>query len=157
MSHCSQSGGQVARSSSVKEYIVIPFHFLTLTLSPANNTRYTIYDPATINSGGETFTTTIIDAVYDPVTDTTTLLLADPFPGDAAGSTLCLTQNKEEINDYLETFINFANKFCADCMITGPAPTPSTPATPSLEILRTPLTGETGIEITTEFNQKITI
>lgn len=126
-------------------------------LTPANNTIYTIYDPAAVAAGGETFTSTIIDAVYDPVTDTTTIILADPFPGDAVGATLCLTQDKENTNNYLETFINFANRFCADCMITGPAPTPSTPATPSLEILRTPLTGETGIEITTEFNQQITI
>jgi hypothetical protein len=126
-------------------------------LTPANGTIYTIYDPAAIASGGETFTTTIIDAVYNAATDTTTILLADPFPGDAVGSTLCLTQSKENTNDYLETFINFANRFCANCMVTGPAPTPITPATPSLEILRSTLTSETGIIITTEFNQKITI
>jgi hypothetical protein len=126
-------------------------------LTPANGTIYTIYDPAAVTSGGETFTTTIINAVYDPITNTTTLLLLDPFPGDAVGSTLCLTQNKENTNDYLETFVNFANRFCADCIVTGPAPTPTTPVTPSLEIPLTPLVSESGIPITTEFNQKITI
>jgi hypothetical protein len=126
-------------------------------LTPANGTIYTIYDPAAVTSGGETFTTTIINAVYDPITNTTTLLLLDPFPGDAVGSTLCLTQNKENTNDYLETFVNFANRFCADCIVTGPAPTPTTPVTPSLGLRTSSLGGETGIPLTTEFNQKIII
>ena len=122
-------------------------------LTPAHNTKYTIYDPG---APGETFSATIIDAVYDPVTDTTTIILSEEFPGDAAGSTLCIKQNKEDTNNYLETFINFANQFCADCIVTGPAPTPTTPTRPDLDIQPLPLSGESGEPITTEFNQQIT-
>ena len=122
-------------------------------LTPANNTQYTIYDPG---APGETFSATIIDAVYDPVTDTTTIILSEEFPGDAAGSTLCIKQNKEDTNNYLETFINFANQFCADCIVTGPAPTPTAPTRPDLDIQPLPLSGESGEPITTEFNQQIT-
>jgi len=122
-------------------------------LTPANNTQYTIYDPG---APGETFSATIIDAVYDPVTDTTTITLSEVFPGDAAGSTLCIKQNKEDTNNYLETFINFANQFCADCIVTGPAPTPTAPTRPDLDIQPLPLSGESGEPITTEFNQQIT-
>lgn len=122
-------------------------------LTPANNTKYAIYDPG---APGETFSATIIDAVYDPVTDTTTLTLSEAFPGDAAGSTLCIKQNKENTNTYLETFINFANQFCADCIVTGPPPTPTAPTNPDLDIQPVPLSGEAGGPITTEFNQQIT-
>ncbi len=99
----------------------------------------------------------IVNAVYNATTDKTTIIIQDPMPGIIGNATYAVEFASENDNTYLETFINFANRFCANCMVTGPAPTPITPATPSLEILKSSLTSETGIIITTEFNQKITI
>jgi len=122
-----------------------------------NNTIWTLYAPVTSATTPVDFTTTIVNAVYNATTDKTTIIIQDPMPGIIGNATYAVEFASENDNTYLETFINFANRFCANCMVTGPAPTPITPATPSLEILKSSLTSETGIIITTEFNQKITI
>lgn len=138
-----------------RDYYIVSSSITQFALfTTANNTKYIIYDSLT---DSETFESTIIDAVYDVATDTTTLTFSDEIPGDAISVTMCIEAITDYSNDYLETFINFANRFCADCMVTGPAPTPTAPTTPSLEIPTSPLRGEAGVPITTEFNQPITL
>jgi hypothetical protein len=123
----------------------------------ANGTTWALYAPITASTTPVDFTTTIVDAVYDVNDDTTTIILQDPLPGTIGAATYEIEFVAENDNTYLKTFTDFANRFCADCILTGPAPTPSTPITPSLEIPTSGLIGESGIPITTEFNQQIII
>jgi hypothetical protein len=103
----------------------------------------------------------IIDVTFNSGTSQSTILLESAFSSTYSGFNICLVQNTESTTTYLETFINFANRFCADCSATTVAVTSSTGSTTGtstgLEILATDLTSETGVDITTEFNQKITI
>jgi hypothetical protein len=106
------------------------------------------------------FSTTIVDAVYDSVTDTTTIILGDEIPSNIVGASYTIEFESENDNTYLKTFTDFANRFCADCIGTGypsrvTTPTTSTPE--QFEIQPTELKTESGIPITTEYNQKITI
>jgi hypothetical protein len=124
----------------------------------ANGTIWTLYEPITATTTPVDFTTTIVDAVYDVISDTTTILMQDPMPGIIGGATYTVEHLKEETNDYLETFLNFANRMCADCIVTPDSPPSAVaPLAPGLKIKEATLTTETGIVITTQFNQKITI
>ena len=125
--------------------------------SVANGTIWTLYAPITSATIPVNFTTTIVNAVYNVAANTTTIIVQDPMLGVIGNGTYAIEFASENDNTYLSTFIDFANRFCADCIGTGPSPTPNTPITPSLEILKTLLVTESGIQITTEFNQKITI
>jgi hypothetical protein len=123
---------------------------ITGDYSKFENFVFTITSPAGYSSR-------IIDASYNSQTNNTTVLLANSFTANISTATVCFSQDKGSTNTYLETFIDFANRFCSDCIVTGPAPTPTTPITPSLEITESTLISETGLQLTTEFNQQITI
>jgi len=103
----------------------------------------------------------MIDVTFDSGTSQSTILLDSAFPQTYNGFSVCVVQDAESTTTYLETFINFANRFCADCSTTPVAAASSTSSTTGtstgLEILATDLKSETGVDITTEFNQKITI
>lgn len=121
----------------------------------ANSTTWALYENITASTVPVDFSTTIVDAVYDPTNDATTLLLKDAIPGTIGAATYEVEFVSENLNTYLKTFTDFANRFCADCIITV---TPSVAAASgSLAITTTPLKSETGVPITTEFNQQINI
>jgi hypothetical protein len=123
----------------------------------ANGTTWALYAPITASTVPVDFTTTIVDAVYDVNDDTTTIILQDPLPGTIGAATYAIEFAAENDNTYLKTFTDFASRFCADCILTGPAPTPTAPITPNFGIPTSSLTGESGVPITTEFNQQIII
>ena len=136
----------------------------TLTVSTANQKVVTITGdlsqfetfnlsiPALSN-----FVSVIINAVYDSALNQTTITVANNFPSTISNTPYEVKFESEVETSYLETFINFANQFCADCITTGQTSREGTPAPPSLEIPQVPLNTESGIPITTEFNQQITI
>jgi|688.fasta_scaffold208254_2 hypothetical protein len=138
---------------------VIPFGTISTPalFTVANGTTWALYAPVTASTIPVDFTTTIVDAVYNATTNKTTIIIQDPLPGTIGAATYAVEFASENDNTYLKTFIDFANRFCADCIVTGPAPTPTTPVTPSLGLRTSGLGGETGIPLTTEFNQKIII
>lgn len=125
---------------------------VTLTGDYSRFESYTIKITST-----QVFTSTIIDAVYDVLANTTTLTFYNPIPANAVTVTVDIIAVSDYSNDYLEVFINFANQFCANCLTTGPSPTPTPPLIPSLEIPQSPLITESGVSITTEFNIQITL
>lgn len=141
---CNETALDIQEGSNTVEIAINYSNFETF--------KFTITNPTTSK-----YSSRIIDAYYSPVDNATFLVLADEFTEDIPVATYCLSQDKESTNTYLETFINFANRFCADCIVTGPAPTPTTPITPGLEVTESILVSETGLQITTEFNQQITI
>jgi len=138
---------------------VIPFGTIgtSALFTVANGTTWALYAPVTASTIPVDFTTTIVDAVYDVNDDTTTIILQDPLPGTIGAATYAIEFVAENSNTYLKTFTDFASRFCANCILTGPTPTPSAPITPNLEIPTSGLIGESGIPITTEFNQQIII
>lgn len=102
------------------------------------------------------FSPIIVDAVYTD-SNTTILTLSEEFPENLVGGSYEIKYQSENTNEYLATFIDFAVRFCSDCIVT-PYPTPIAPTTPSLEIPETFLVGEDGFtQITTEFNKQITL
>jgi hypothetical protein len=123
----------------------------------ANGTTWALYAPVTASTIPVDFTTTIVDAVYNATTNKTTIIIQDPLPGTIGAATYAIEFAAENDNTYLKTFTDFASRFCANCILTGPTPTPSAPIAPGLEIPTSGLIGESGIPITTEFNQQIII
>lgn len=101
------------------------------------------------------FISEIIDAVYNPTLDQTTITVKDNFPSTISNTAYTVSFESEVATSYLETFINFANQFCADCLTTGLTPPRVTPVESNLEVPPAPLVGESGVAITTEFNQQI--
>jgi hypothetical protein len=102
------------------------------------------------------FSPMIVDAVYTD-SNTTILTLSEEFPENLVGGSYEIKYQSENTNEYLATFINFAVRFCADCIVT-PYPTPIAPTTPTLETPEIFLVGEDGFtQITTEFNKQITL
>lgn len=112
---------------------------------------------------GVVATRKIVNVEYDSGTGNSTVTLSSGFPGSYGGYDICLKQNSESTTTYLETFINFANRFCADCSPTlsstssGSGSAVSDSVGVDAEVGKSALTSETGVDITTEFNQKITI
>jgi len=105
----------------------------------------------------------MIDVTFNSGTSQSTILLDSAFSTTYSGYNICLVQDAESTTTYLETFINFANRFCADCSAST-STTSSTTGSSSgstggvgLDVVTSDLKSETGIDITTEFNQKITI
>jgi hypothetical protein len=108
----------------------------------------------------------MIDVTFDSGTSQSTILLDSAFSTTYTGYDICLVQDAESTTTYLETFINFANRFCADCSASTSITSSTTGSSGStsgstggvgLDIATSDLKSETGIDITTEFNQKITI
>ena len=151
-------------------YEPIPCGVSGLTINTANPltiggdyTPFETFDLQVVNPATSTVVASrkIIDVTFDSGTSQSTILLESAFSTTYSGYDICLVQDAESTTTYLETFINFANKFCADCSTT-PVATASSAGSASgvstgLEILKTDLKSETGVDITTEFNQKITI
>jgi hypothetical protein len=150
-------------------YEPIPCSVSGLTINTANplviNGDYTPFETFTLQvvnlSNVVVASRKIIDVTFNSGTSQSTILLDSPFPQTYSGFNICLIQDEESTTTYLETFINFANRFCADCSVTPITTTSSTGSTTGIstgtEILATDLKSETGVDITTEFNQKITI
>jgi hypothetical protein len=151
-------------------YEPIPCSVSGLTINTANPltisgdyTPFETFDLQVVNPANSTVVASrkIIDVTFNSGTSQSTILLASAFSQTYSGFNICLIQNTESTTTYLETFVNFANRFCADCSATPVAATSSigstTGTSTGLEILATDLTSETGVDITTEFNQKITI
>lgn len=102
------------------------------------------------------FTSEIIDAVYNSTLNQTTVTVKDNFPSTISNTPYAVKFESEVATSYLETFINFANRFCADCIKT-PSPTTTETVAGGINILapEVPLIGESGTPLTTEFNQQI--
>ena len=151
-------------------YEPIPCSVSGLTINTANPltisgdyTPFETFDLQVVNASTSVVVASrkIINVTFNSGTSQSTILLASAFSTTYTGYNICLVQNTESTTTYLETFINFANRFCADCSTTPVATASSTGSTTGtstgLEILATDLKSETGVDITTEFNQKITI
>jgi hypothetical protein len=155
-------------------YETIPCSVSGLTINTANpltiNGDYTpfeTFDLQVVNPSTSVVVESkkIIDVTFNSGTSQSTILIDSAFSTTYTGYDICLVQNAESTTTYLETFINFANRFCADCS----ASTSTTSTTGSsgstsgstggvgLDVATSDLKSETGIDITTEFNQKITI
>lgn len=152
-------------------YEPIPCSVSGLTINTANpltiDGDYTPFETFTLQVVNPSNSTVVasrkmIDITFDSGTSQSTILLESAFPQSYGGFNICLIQDEESTTTYLETFINFANRFCADCSATtsatstGGSSTGSTGST-GLDVVATDLKSETGVDITTEFNQKITI
>jgi hypothetical protein len=155
-------------------YEPIPCSVSGLTINTANpltiNGDYTpfeTFDLQVVNASTSVVVASrkIVDVTFNSGTSQSTILLDSAFSTTYTGFNICLVQNTESTTTYLETFVNFANRFCADCS----ASTSTTSTTGSsgsssgstggvgLDVVASDLKSETGIDITTEFNQKITI
>lgn len=109
----------------------------------------------------------ILNVDYNSGTGNSTITLLSPFPQPYNNYNICLKQSSESTTTYLETFINFANRFCIDCSPTlsstssgsgsGSGSAVSDSVGVDAAVGKSALISETGLDITTEFNQKITI
>ena len=147
-------------------YEPIPCSVSGLTINTANPltiggdyTPFETFDLQVINPANSAVLASrkMIDVTFNSGTSQSTILLDSAFTTTYSGYNICLIQDVESTTTYLETFINFANRFCADCSITPVATKSSTGPSIGTNIIATDLKSETGVDITTEFNQKITI
>jgi hypothetical protein len=150
-------------------YEPIPCSVSGLTINTANpltiNGDYTPFETfnlQVVNPANSTVVASrkIIDVTFNSGTSQSTILLASAFSTTYTGYNICLVQNTESTTTYLETFVNFANRFCADCSAstsTTSTTGSSSGSTGSTGTDVVVLKSETGIDITTEFNQKIII
>jgi len=155
-------------------YEPIPCSVSGLTINTANPltisgdyTPFETFDLQVVNASTSVVVASkkIIDVTFNSGTSQSTILLESAFSTTYTGYNICLVQDAESTTTYLETFINFANRFCADCSAST-STTSTTGSTGSssgstgftgTDVVATELKSETGVDITTEFNQKITI
>ena len=158
-------------------YEPIPCSVSGLTINTANPitisgdyTPFETFDLQVVNASTSVVVASrkIINVTFNSGTSQSTILLASAFSQTYSGFNICLVQDAESTTTYLETFVNFANRFCADC--SASASTASTTGSSGssgstsgstggvgLDVATSDLKSETGVDITTEFNQKITI
>lgn len=153
-------------------YEPIPCGVSGITISTANPLTITgDYSPfetftlQVVNPSNSTIVASkqIVDVTFNSGTGQSTILLDSAFSQSYGGYNICLVQGTESTTTYLETFINFANRFCIDCNPTISSTTSSSGSTlgsstgVDAAVGKSALISETGLDITTELNQKITI
>ena len=67
---------------------------------------------------GEQFTHTVLEASYNAGTGLTTFTVSPTVKVAYASETAEFVVPNYTTTTYLETFLNFANKYCADCIVT---------------------------------------
>ena len=110
----------------------------------------------------EGFSSEIMDVIYDPATDLSTLLLTDPIPQEAIGNgntciNYCISYSPTP-ETYLETFVNYISKECRNCVTTTIKPSTSSPLVDAVpDRSREAITTSTGENITLENGSNITL
>jgi hypothetical protein len=110
----------------------------------------------------EGFSSEIMDVIYDPATDLSTLLLTDPIPQEAIGNgntciNYCISYSPTS-ETYLETFVNYISKECRNCVTTSTKFSTSSPLVDAVpERASEAVTTNTGENITLENGSNITL
>lgn len=91
----------------------------TKVTASGNFLRYLGYQIFVITDAAAEFTHTVVDASYNAGSNITTLTIYPSVVGPAYAAETAEFVNPTYISTtYLETFLNFANKYCADCIVT---------------------------------------
>ena len=110
----------------------------------------------------EGFSSEIMDVLYDPATNLSTLLLTDPIPQEAIGNgntciNYCISY-APTTETYLETFVNYISKECRNCITTTTKFSTSSPIVDAVpERGNEAITTSTGENITLENGSNITL
>ena len=103
--------------------VFLKFNEITAT---GNFLRYLGYQILVTRGTGQEITHTVVDAFYNAGSNLTTFTISPPASGVAyAAETAEFVDPTYTSTTYLETFLNFANKYCADCIVT-PSSVPAT-------------------------------
>lgn len=107
--------GDIATIPSVTS-VLFQWDKITAT---GNFLRYLGYQILVTRGTGEEITHTVLDATYVSGSNTTTFTISPSVTGIAyAAETAEFVTPVYTSTTYLETFLNFANKYCADCIVT---------------------------------------